>query len=163
MAFIDIEWFPEPKVVATQFYQLAGDVDVRSLKEPLKRSIQQVIAPAFRDNFAAGGRPKWTPLADATVRKKGDNTVLVRSGKLKKRAGQLNLWTIDGVAGEARAENLGNAEYGVFHQNGAERGNWSLPARPWAMLTAEEEQKVEEVFGAWLDERIAARLRTVAV
>src|SRR5690554_865585 len=118
--FISIDYDPEPTLLARQFYSLAGDVRVRSLREPLRRAIREVIGPAFRENFAVGGRPRaWAPLAESTVRNKGHATPLIDSGTLQRIAGQLNLWTIDGVKGEARAENLGKAFYGLLHQVGA--------------------------------------------
>lgn len=161
-AAVTIDFFPKPAIIASQFYQLAGDVDVRSLREPLKRSIQQVIAPAFRENFDTSG-PGWVPLADITAKKKAHkgypNDPLIATGKLRRKAGQLNIWTIDGPRGEARLDNLGDAYYGGVHQMGSE----FIPQREWAMLTPDEIDKVEQVFGRWIDERIAIRLRIKAM
>jgi phage gpG-like protein len=159
MSFIDIDWFPHPTIVASQFYQLAGDINVRSLREPLKRSIQQVIAPAFKENFLSGGRPAWTPLADVTQKKKAakgqTDDPLIATGRLMRKAQQLNVWTIDGREAEARLDNLGDVAYGYVHQNGSEH----IPQREWAMLTPNEVDKVEQVFGRWLDERILVTIR----
>jgi len=151
-----VDWRPNLTVLASGYFLLAEDVTAKSMREPLKRSIQQVAAPGFQQNFIAGGRPRWEPLADVTLAKKKNSEILVESGRLKKKAGQLNLWTIDGMKGEARAdqaEELG-VGYGIVHQDGA--GN--IPARPWADLTAQEVDKIEDVFGRWVSERVALRV-----
>jgi len=157
---IDIDWFPHPTIVASQFYSLAGDLNVRSLREPLKRSIQQVISPAFRDRFLSEG-PGWTPLAEVTQKAKDregrDEGILRRTNKLYKKAQQLSIWNIDGQQGEARLENLGEQYYGFVHQMGSEH----IPQREWAYLEPKEVDKVQEVFGQWLDERIARKLHVV--
>lgn len=148
---INIDWFPHPLTVAADFYALADDVDIRSLREPLQRSIRQVAAPAFAENFSVGGRPSWTPLASSTeAQKKQGDQVLTRSGKLKRIASSVNLWTIDGSQGTATAENLQDADYGFFHQDGTDK----MPARPWGVLSDKDQDKIAEVFGKWLDERL---------
>lgn len=161
MSFVDIDWFPHPAIIASQFYSLAGDVNVKSLREPLKQSIQEVIAPAFRDNFLAGGRPAWVPLAEVTEEKKAAKGYtegpLIATGRLMRKASQLNAWTIDGQAGEARLDNLGDEYYGYVHQYGSEH----IPQREWALLSPQEIDKVEEVFGRWLDVRIAKNLKVI--
>jgi phage gpG-like protein len=154
---IDIDFYPKLSVLAGGFFMLSEDMKVRSLREPLKRSIQQVVAPAFAANFAAEGRPSWEPLADATVMKKKGAGILDESGKLRRKVTQLNAWTFDGLRGEAYVSNLDSlgVGYGYVHQEGAGR----TPARPWAMITPQEADKVEEVFGRWIDERVALRLK----
>ena len=60
---LGIDWYPSPFVVAAQFDALG--VSVRSFREPLKRSIQQVLSPSFQKNFDVGGRPPWKALSEA--------------------------------------------------------------------------------------------------
>lgn len=151
MAQFDITWIPDLKIVMAEMLGLSEDVQIKSMIEPLKRSIKQVVSPAFIDNFTSGGRPAWEPLSAASTEATGE--LLVRTGKLKRVAGQQNLWTFNGPEGTATAENLGSAPYGAFHQAGTSK----MPARPWAMLTSDDEDKIQQVFGTWLDERIAAR------
>lgn len=154
--FIEIDWIPHPYVVAAQFYELAGDVEVRSLREPLRRCIKEVFAPAFVENFQAEGRPPWTPLAEATLERKKGPGILHESGDLRRKAGQLNMWTIDGIKAEARADqaNQLGVGYGIVHQE----GYGPIPARPWATVTEQDIDKAEEVFGRWLDERISVTI-----
>lgn len=153
-----IEWLPDLKLVASDFFQLAGDVNVKSLREPLKRTIQQVVAPALQENFDSSGHGTWEPLADVTLAMKGrkgqPSNPLIATGKLRRKAGQLNVWTINGPAGEATLDQLSDVEYGYVHQF----GSTTIPQREWAALTSADIEKVEEVFGRWLDERIVARM-----
>jgi phage gpG-like protein len=102
------------------------DLDIRSFREPLKRSIQHVIAPSIGKNFLKGGRPEtWTPLSDATLPVKANagskfpiNDPLLRSGLLMKTMQQLNIWTINTV--EASIQSLpSKISYGGIHQAGS--------------------------------------------
>lgn len=79
------------------------DLDIRSFRVPLKRSIQQVAAPSIGKNFTSHGRPEaWQPYAEDTVTMKmndpknkyGPEDLLRRSGLLWKTMQQLNVWTI---------------------------------------------------------------------
>jgi phage gpG-like protein len=142
-----------PIIVAAGFRQLGKDI--KSVKEPLKRSIQQVMAPSFQKNFDVGGRPAWEPLHPATIAAKGHSKPLVRSGTLRSVAGQLNIWTIQGQQGRAFVSRLPDrAWYGAIHQEGSER----TPTRPFLVVQEEDGRKIDNVFDKWLRERVAARL-----
>ena len=98
-------------------------LDIRSFREPLKRAIQQVLAPSFLKNFDQAGRPdKWEPLSDATldIRSRqgatGDSP-LIRSGLLRKTMGQLNIWDISITTAAIRAL-PDKISYGYIHQAG---------------------------------------------
>jgi phage gpG-like protein len=102
------------------------DIDIRSFREPLKRSIQRVVAPSIQKNFIAGGRPTgWTPLSDATLIVKARDPKtrfpvsdpLLRSGLLYKTMGQFNIWTVT----QTQAAILSLPDkiwYGGIHQAG---------------------------------------------
>jgi phage gpG-like protein len=102
------------------------DVDVRSFREPLKRSIQRVIAPSIGANFRSSGRPeRWTPLSDATLQIKAADPKtkypvedpLMRSGLLYRTMQQYNIWTVT----QDQAAILDLPEkiwYGKIHQAG---------------------------------------------
>lgn len=76
-------------------------MDIRSFREPLRRSIKEVVAPSIVKNFDSSGRPTWEPFAEATPtiqeRIQGYNShpLLIRSGLLRSTMGQLNIWTIN--------------------------------------------------------------------
>lgn len=79
-------------------------LDIRSFREPIMRSIRQVMVPSIRRNFEEGGRPEpWEPLSDATIemRTRGDggDQTLVRTGTLARVASQINIWTVTQTTG----------------------------------------------------------------
>lgn len=96
-------------------------LDIRSFREPLLRSIREVMVPSIRRNFDEGGRPAWEPLADDTVeRRDGESEpILVRSGSLRRVASQINIWDITTTSAVIR--DLPQAVwYGKVHQAGYE-------------------------------------------
>jgi phage gpG-like protein len=106
-------------------------IDIRSFREPLERSIKQVMIPSFRTNFASGGRPPWEPLAAQTVKKrKGSATpILVRSGKLARGVTTLKVWTVT-VASATIKDLPDRIWYGKVHQAGLE-GDSALGGGKW--------------------------------
>lgn len=157
---VDIDFHPSPFIMAAQFNVLG--VNVKSFREPLKRSIQRVLAPSFQTNFDVGGRPAWTPLSDYTLRVKSSKgyppDILIAKGTLQRVAGQLNIWTINGPAGEAYVDQLPQrAWYGALHQSGFNsRSSFmgEVEARPWAIIQREDAGDIEEVFFEWIEERV---------
>lgn len=100
-------------------------IDIRSFREPLKRAIQQVMAPSFRRNFDSQGRPDaWQALSDATMTIRtqmgvNSNKILQRSGLLRRTITQLNIWTITQTT--ATIQDLPQKIwYGKIHQGGYE-------------------------------------------
>jgi phage gpG-like protein len=101
-------------------------LDIRSFRVPLKRSIQQVIAPSIGKNFIAHGRPEaWTPYAADTVKVKmkdprnkyGPEDILRRSGLLWRTMQQYNIWTVT-TTQAAILDLPSKIWYGVLHQGG---------------------------------------------
>jgi phage gpG-like protein len=149
-------------------------IDIRSFREPLKRSIQQVMAPSFRTNFDVGGRPdSWDPLAEYTVEERGSSQpILVRSGRLKKVVQQFNIWSIDREKA-ALTDLPQSVWYGKVHQAGigrARRGRSlrdiekrakagkvravNIPQRRFVLIQDPEDyDAIERVFAEWLGER----------
>lgn len=174
---VSIDIKPAPVIMVRNFDNMG--IDIRSYREPLKRAVQKVAAPSFRKNFAVGGRPAWLPLSDFTTRqKKGqgkDNGILIRSGRLQRVAGQLNIWKIDGQKGTAVVERLpSKVNYGKYHQGDltgfglatgqlipqqADLGNDRLPARPFMVLQHDDVVEIEAIFMDWIDERLMAHQR----
>lgn len=93
-------------------------LDIRSFKEPLSRSIKQVMIPSIRQNFKAGGRPDWEALSEATIKLRGEAwPILDRTGRLRKGATRFNIWTITETA--ATVKSLPQSIwYGAIHQEG---------------------------------------------
>lgn len=101
-------------------------LDIRSFRVPLKRAIQQVIAPSIGQNFVANGRPDaWMPYSDSTVQMKmndpknrfGEGDMLRRSGLLWKTMQQYNIWTVTQTQA-AILQLPQKVWYGAIHQAG---------------------------------------------
>jgi phage gpG-like protein len=113
---LDFQFDPSIGLVAKRVDKLG--LDISSFKDPLERSIRQVMIPSFRTNFAEGGRPAWEPLAPYTVKVRGSETpILVRTGRLVKAATSFDIWSIGDSSAIIRS--LGqDAWYGTIHQAG---------------------------------------------
>lgn len=155
---ITLQWRPTIGISARNVDKLG--LDIRSFREPLKRSIQEVLAPSFRKNFDSEGRPSgWQPLADYTVKVRGaTGPILNRSGLLKRTVQQLNIWTLDST----KAAIVGLPSkiwYGRIHQEGMvgrqrKGAAPDIPQRRFVMLQDEDYDGIQEVFEKWLAERI---------
>lgn len=138
-------------------YILAHDLDellldIRSFKEPLTRSIKQVIIPSIRKNFEAGGRPEWQELSAQTISDRirqgyGIWPPLTKTGALKKKATVFANWSIDRTSAIMKEPKI---RYAKYHQSGTSK----MPQRAFAMIQDEDEDDVETVFRIWLEERI---------
>lgn len=94
---IDISFSPTVAIAAKRIDKLG--IDIRSFHEPLKRSVQRVMAPSFQRNFDEGGRPTWEPRSEATFEIQerfgfSSGSTLIRTGLLRRTMGQLNIWRI---------------------------------------------------------------------
>jgi phage gpG-like protein len=127
------EFKPGLGIMASRFDKLG--LDIRSFREPLKRSIQRVIAPSIGKNFLQGGRPEsWEPLSEMTLpvkdRAKSRFPVedpLMRSGLLFKTMQQLNIWTI--TTDKASIQELpSKIWYGYVHQAGTNNAGTAAEA-----------------------------------
>lgn len=149
---IAFDWDPMPTIVAAEYDTLG--LAVQSFEKPLKRSVAEVMAPSIAQNFAVGGRPRWAPLANYTIEKKGGGgRILVRTGALAASASSPGSWsvssdtaTMDGVP----------QDYGIYHQTGTSK----MPQREWAVIQDEDADKTEEIFDEWLLQEIEAAIRT---
>jgi len=161
---LKFEFRPSIGIMAKNVDKLG--LDIRSFREPLSRSIKEVLIPSFRKNFDVGGRPKWQPLAEATIERRQEEgfaagPTLVRTGKLRRTMGQFNIWTVDREKA-ALLDLPDSVWYGKIQQGGygfkgsARRGtSAAVPARPFAVLQSPKDyDDIERVFQKWLDERI---------
>lgn len=123
--------------------------DLGNTQEALQRVVKNVCIPAFAENFISGGRPSWVPLAPETI-DQGGNDPLIRTGRLYSGSQAFSGWRISDS--EAEFTEAAGAEYGKYHQFGTRK----MPERPWATLTAEDEEKAEEEIVEWVAERLGA-------
>jgi phage gpG-like protein len=161
-AGIIFDFFPSLSILVNDFNNFGEDV--RSYKEPLKRSVQQVIAPAIAQNFASesGGGDSWEPLAESTIATRAylgfsEGPILQRTGRLAKAAQQLNIWHIDRE--QAFVDNLPSRvkDYGYVQQFGGVAGRGSfIPARPFLVVDEDAVDDIVDVFQNWIGERLSA-------
>jgi phage gpG-like protein len=177
---VDMHFEPSVGILARKVDKLG--LNIRSFREPLLRSVRQVMVPSIRQNFDSGGRPPWEGLAGKTIYRKGHARPLIKSGSLRRVATQINIWKIDsekalvsdlpdkvwygkvhqaGYGGGTATRRVGikNIQTGIttyFEESGAEAGTGAIPARPFIVLQPEDLDAIERVFGDWLDEKIIA-------
>lgn len=144
----------EPTIIVTTGRINKMGASFRSFKEPLTKSIRKVMMASIWENFESGGRPKWAPLAEATllIRQRWGHPgtdPLVWTGALSEVASSFNIWTI--TQSYASIQSLPTSVwYGKIHQAGYEgpgsqrsgvskgkRDKTSLYARQRAMLKGE--------------------------
>lgn len=115
---------------------------------PVMRAISQELLAETEDNFAAEGRPKWTPLKNPPARRQG--------GKILQDRGQLAA-SVTTDSGDDYAQIGSNRVYAAIHQFGGEAGRGhkvTLPARPFLLMTAEhtlQPEAEEAVLGIAMD------------
>lgn len=185
---VGFDFRPSVGILIRDFNKM--ELDIRSFRVPLMRSIQQVMIPSIRKNFDVGGRPKWPKLAPYTLERREKEGArggpLVRSGKLKKTATQINIWTVTSTFAAIKSLPE-NVWYGALHQmgHGAFAGSQSekeikaagegthtpmlgvnprsskafIPQRQFISMQQEDMDDIEDVFADWLDERIAGVVR----
>lgn len=158
---ITATWFPFPAIVAGSYLKLG--LDIRSFREPLKRSIQKVMAPSIRKNFDEEGRPQhWEKLKPETLvtrmnAVRNTSPIMRRTGRLRRVASQLNVWNLE--SDMAFVSDLPGAEYGFVHQLGVAtmhrdiRVSGDIPERPFLVIQPEDEEAIETVFVDWIFER----------
>lgn len=167
---VDLYFQPSVGISARKMDKLR--LNIKSFREPLKRSIQQVMIPSIRQNFDSGGRPAWEPLLSNTIANKGgDDRPLIRSGALRRTMGYMNIWTIDSEKamitdlpdriwyGKVHQAGLGGTAEGFDDEVTKKRVNLgddgAIPARPFVVLQREDADAIDRVFNEWLGERIA--------
>lgn len=148
---------PDSRVIGASMGAVARGF--RTYRLPLETSVKQVAIPAIIENFEVGGRPPWAPHSEATqLRRERQGTlggepqdILIESGQLFGDAVRLARWTISGQ--EAYISNLPDrSAYGRFHQTGFN----DVPARPWASVTTDDVDNIENIFNRWRDGIIIA-------
>lgn len=179
---ISMDFQPSAGISAKKLDRLG--MDIRSFHEPLKDAVQKVVIPSIRRNFDSEGRPSWTPLAQRTVWARGSaHPILNRTGNLRRQMGYLKVWHIGREMamirdlpqsiwyGKVQQAGLGlhdvqedfryatsstgkasQTPVSVGMKNLGEPG--SIPPRPFVMIQAEDEPKIERIFQRWLTMRV---------
>lgn len=113
---------------------------------PLMKNLGEITLSSVQENFEVGGRPKWQPLAPATVKAKGHAKPLLDSGVLKSvvmkaRADQV----VVGVQPAAKA-------YAAIQHFGGKAGrnhSVTIPARPYMLLQDEDLAEIDQLLQSW--------------
>lgn len=115
--------------------------DAQNLEKPVEKG-GKVMLQSIRRNFAVGGRPKWTPLAASTKKRKKGRKILVGEGTLRDSFKPSQ----NGNSVEVGT----NVIYGPRHNFGYEgkegRGHSPTPARPFVLFQQEDVRSIGNVL-----------------
>lgn len=147
---------PNPMILGLRLSALAKGFS--TFKVPLNESVRRVTIPSIIEQFEAGGKPPWEPLADSTIERRGrqgtlggePQDILIETGQLFGDAIKLARWNITTFS--ASFTNLpSRSAYGRFHQNGATewKSNAEIPTRPFVVLLPEDVDRIQSIFTAW--------------
>jgi len=115
-------------------YGMLNHLDEGSRELPMDQ-ISQVMLDAVQQNFDEEGRPDpWEPRQD-------DNPwpILTKTGALR--------GSITADIGQDSVMINHETDYGDYHQEGTSR----MPARPFLILTDDDQDRIEEVISNWFD------------
>lgn len=156
------EFKPSLGIVAKQL-DAFGEA-IKDMREPLTKSVREVMGPSIQQNFVSGGRPTWEPLSPATLaRRKDDGAILVRTGSLGNVASSPRIWSIGSTSATIR-DLPEKVWYGKVHQEGHagdqfSGGNWFKKYQTAARKIAgpdEDDKTVDEIAFKLFDKRIVS-------
>lgn len=111
------------------------------------------IAPAIRRNFDVGGRPKWTPLQEETIKKKmhlgffSPRKILVASAAMMESATDPAEYRITTHSIIAKP----GPSYWIHHQ----RGTPNMPQRVIMNLQVADQRKIGGIFDKFIADHLA--------
>jgi len=133
---------------------------------PVTVKLAGILHNAVEENFAKEGRPKWSPLAKATIKqrtreKRWPGKILQRSGRLASSISARH----DAMSAEVgtNVKVKGGYLLGAIHQFGtkprtgatrslfSKKGRTGIPARPFLKLTKEDIQDMNVILKRYLD------------
>lgn len=139
------DFFRQITVTATTIDLI--DTRLSDFREPLRFALEHILIPSVEANFAYQGRPKWTPLAISTIRKRGwqNGPILYRSGTLYDAATSPESWTVTEEF-VALTDISSRVSYAAFHQFGTKK----MPARPYVEYQPQDVEDITSMFEAWV-------------
>ncbi len=136
-----------PQVVATEKAIDNVERSFRDFREPLFRSLREVIIPSIQRNFDVEGRPSWQKLAQTTVAsRKSSHPILNRTGDMRKAATNVSNWRV--TDSDVSLSNM--PSYGQYHQTGTSK----MAKREFVKYQPEDIVAIEAIFSKWIDEQI---------
>ncbi len=139
---------PAPEY-ARRFRTAAHIVDF----SPALREIAKLgVRPAVARNFAEGGRPPWTPLAESTIqnkiRRSLPSRILVATTRLESWATSRSAYRITSHS----LETVGGPDYWIHHQTGTPR----MPQRVIFNLQIADQRIIGGIFNNFIAAHLAA-------
>jgi|Deesub1362B_J571_1020462.scaffolds.fasta_scaffold00331_36 phage virion morphogenesis protein len=106
------------------------------------KAIGNLVQSSVMKNFEVEGRPRWRPLAKATLRQRGSNAKILQDrGKLRD---SINFKV------KSNAVEIGtNRPYAAIHQFGGYAGRGRkvyIPARPYLLLQKEDKEDIKKIL-----------------
>lgn len=138
---------------AERFFDYAG-YKTRSTSQPIsavKRLMEDIVHEQWATEggvFPSPGLGAWEPLADATIERKGHDTILVETHRLKDAAESGVHSGQDWVQYRVDRETDDGYSLVELHQHGAGK----MPSRPLWETTGYFEDQVQLIFWEWLYE-----------
>jgi len=163
-AITSFEFQPSLGLVAKRLAALGEEF--ADLREPLKKSVRDVMTISILENFVSGGRPDWEELAyDTLKRRKKENSgtmILVRQGTLAEVASSERVWSIGRTSATIR-DLPDKVWYGKIHQGGYSgdqfaAGSWFKKyqnAARKALGPDEDDAEVDKLAFKMFDQRLA--------
>lgn len=117
-----------------------------NMKEPLTKSVHEVVIPSIAMNFLLGGRPKWRQLSPERISaRRSASPILIDKRKLLNAAVGKTTWRITDT--EANMERIDEkVPYAKYHQSGTSK----MPRRQFAILHPRDVDDIVDVFSEWL-------------
>lgn len=172
-------------LLAADLRRLGKDFSRRGgLREPIEKSVREVLIPSITENFLAGGRPAWEDLAPATLATRsgrgvpgatasssaisafnalsGSMAPLMRTRKMFNAAKAMARWIIK--ENEAKYD-LGSfpshSWYAIVHDQDSIAESAGIPVRPFAVIQPEDIEDITKIFADWVEKKIRAGTRRV--
>ncbi len=127
-----------------------------NMKEPLNKSIDDVIIQSIALNFAFGGRPRWKKLSyERLMARRSMDPILIDTTKLVQAATSKMIWRVTNT--EASMDFLDSrVPYAKYHQEGTK----NMPQRQFAVLQTRDIDDIVNIFSDWLDGIAVAHWRS---
>jgi phage gpG-like protein len=134
---------PSLGIVAKRLGQLADEV--KDMRDPLTKAVEDVMQYSILENFMSGGRPeKWDELTYYTIRRRKGKAVpvLVWTGKLAEIGSSPGIWSIGSQTATIR-DLPQSIWYGKVHQAGSEGGDSEVASGNWFAKYEKAARKIE--------------------
>lgn len=136
---------------------------LRSMREPLKRSVDYMTKTVVAQRFRAGGIPRWKAHSPATTQRHGVHSLLVLTGRLLESVtGNANSFAYYHTTGNNQHVIFGSLlDYAGVHDQkrgtvtyAGRGGNTPIPGRPWSEITQRNVDKMRDILVIWAQSKL---------